>query len=262
MICKYWIPGHKCLLDLVISHLPSPYQAQRYRTSHLYTGTLNDDIGSSIMTCDVSGPLVMYISKVIESPQLRKNYFCFTRIFSGTIEQGNIVRVIDENGNNAQLRVYRTLVMNGQPFTSIPSVSAGNLCILLLRDSVPNTSTLGNENVFHPILPSKFNRTNVVSIIVEPTAPNDYALVVNSIKRLAASNPIVTAITSDTGELVLSSMSMWYLEDFLEQLKTAIGRDKVKNNGHYIEYRETVTDAGNPSLSKTPNKKNRIFLKT
>ena len=38
---KRWIPAADALLELIVNHLPSPVQAQRYRVSNLYEGPLD-----------------------------------------------------------------------------------------------------------------------------------------------------------------------------------------------------------------------------
>jgi elongation factor 2 len=64
-ILQSWIPAHIALLEMMVSHLPSPKMAQRYRYEILYEGPLNDIYSKSIKNCDSSGPMVMYVSKMI-----------------------------------------------------------------------------------------------------------------------------------------------------------------------------------------------------
>ncbi len=47
-LCKYvfskWIPAAEAILEMVVSHLPSPRVAQRYRVKYLYEGPQTDAV--------------------------------------------------------------------------------------------------------------------------------------------------------------------------------------------------------------------------
>ena len=38
IIMKKWIPAAECLIEVMVKHLPSPIEAQKYRASYLYEG--------------------------------------------------------------------------------------------------------------------------------------------------------------------------------------------------------------------------------
>merc|ERR1719453_2813028 len=79
-----WLPAHDALLEMFVQHLPSPRAAQKYRVSTLYTGPMDDAWANAIRSCDPNGPLMMYISKLIPTPD-KGRFFAFGRIFSGTV---------------------------------------------------------------------------------------------------------------------------------------------------------------------------------
>jgi elongation factor 2 len=47
-------------------------------------------------TCDPKGPLMMYVSKMVPTTD-RNRFFAFGRVFSGTIESGQKVRIMGPN---------------------------------------------------------------------------------------------------------------------------------------------------------------------
>lgn len=59
----------------------------RYRTELLYTGPLDDKIAESMRNCDPDGPLVMYVSKMVPTPDYSK-FYAFGRVFAGTLRDG------------------------------------------------------------------------------------------------------------------------------------------------------------------------------
>jgi elongation factor 2 len=64
-VMKRWFPCRTALLQMIVTKLPSPAAAQRDRLPVLYSGPLDDDCANAIAACDPSGPLVMYVSKMI-----------------------------------------------------------------------------------------------------------------------------------------------------------------------------------------------------
>lgn len=66
----------------MVYHLPSPAFAQKYRVDALYEGPSDDVYASAIRACDPEGPLMMYVSKMIPSPD-KGRFYAFGRVFSG-----------------------------------------------------------------------------------------------------------------------------------------------------------------------------------
>jgi elongation factor 2 len=80
----------------VVVHLPSPRKAQSYRTGYLYEGPQDDPLAMAMKSCDPKGPLMMYVSKMVPTTD-RNRFFAFGRVFSGTIESGQKVRIMGPN---------------------------------------------------------------------------------------------------------------------------------------------------------------------
>lgn len=91
-----WLPAHDALLEMLVQHLPSPRRAQKYRAGSLYTGPEDDIWCKGIRECDANGPLVMYISKMIPTPD-KGRFYAFGRVFSGTVRTGMKVKIMGPN---------------------------------------------------------------------------------------------------------------------------------------------------------------------
>jgi elongation factor 2 len=83
-VMQKWLPADKALMEMMIVHLPSPAKAQRYRVENLYQGPQDDPSATSIRNCDPNGPLVMYVSKMVPTPD-KGRFYAFGRVFSGTL---------------------------------------------------------------------------------------------------------------------------------------------------------------------------------
>ncbi len=66
-LMQSWIPVGDTLLQMIITHLPSPARAQRYRAETLYNGPLDDEAAVAVRRCDPSGPLMMFVSKMVRA---------------------------------------------------------------------------------------------------------------------------------------------------------------------------------------------------
>lgn len=60
-VMQKWLPAAEAVLEMIVVHLPSPPQAQKYRVENLYDGPLDDEVAQAIRTCDTSpeAPLCM-----------------------------------------------------------------------------------------------------------------------------------------------------------------------------------------------------------
>lgn len=82
-----WISAADTILEMMIIHLPSPREAQKYRTAYLYTGPMDDKVAIGMKNCDPKAELCMYVSKMVPTTD-KGRFFAFGRVFSGTISTG------------------------------------------------------------------------------------------------------------------------------------------------------------------------------
>jgi elongation factor 2 len=130
-VMSKWISAADTLMEMIITHLPSPKKAQSYRALHLYEGPSDDIVYDAMKNCDPKGPLMVYISKMI--PLDNNRFAAFGRIFSGTLSSGQKIRIMGANykhghhhdvfeKNVSQVGVY----MMGKIPEFVPDVPCGN----------------------------------------------------------------------------------------------------------------------------------------
>ena len=118
-VMSKWLPAAECLLEMMVLHLPSPRQAQKYRTSYLYEGPQEDANATGMRACDPKGPLMIYISKMVPAAD-KGRFYAFGRVFSGTVTSGQKVRIMGANykpGRKDELyekNITRTVLMMGR----------------------------------------------------------------------------------------------------------------------------------------------------
>jgi elongation factor 2 len=265
-VMQKWLPAADAVLEMIVVHLPSPVAAQKYRVGALYDGPLDDEAAEGIRTCNPNGPLVMYVSKMVPSSD-RGRFYAFGRVFSGKIATGQKVRMMGPNyvpGKKSDLyvkNIQRTIIMMGRYVEQTPDIPAGNTCGLVGVDQyLLKSGTITNLESCHPIRTMKFSVSPVVRVAVEPKSAADLPKLVEGMKRLAKSDPMVLCQTTENGEHIIAGAGELHLEICLKDLQEDFMGTEVRVSEPVVSYRETVTEQSSKTcLSKSPNKHNRLF---
>lgn len=96
LVMRTWLPAGDAMFFMIVVHLPSPVTAQRYRAEQLYEGPNDDEVCMSMKNCNPDGPLMMYVSKMVPTPDAGR-FFAFGRVFSGKIAAGTRARIMGPN---------------------------------------------------------------------------------------------------------------------------------------------------------------------
>src|SRR5665811_1525763 len=108
----------------------------------------------------------------------------------------------------------------------------------------------------------KFSVSPVVRVAVEPRNPADLPKLVEGLKRLAKSDPMVQIIIEESGEHIVAGAGELHLEICLKDLEEDHAGIPIKKSDPVVSYRETVSEESSITcLSKSPNKHNRLFMK-
>jgi len=266
-VMRKWLPAGDALLMMIAIHLPSPVTAQKYRMEMLYEGPNDDETAIAVKNCDPTGPLMMYISKMVPTSD-KGRFYAFGRVFSGVCETGQKVRIMGPNyrfGKKEDLNVkniQRTILMMGRTVEPIPSVPCGNICGLVGVDAyLVKTGTISNSESAHNMKTMKFSVSPVVRVAVEPKNPQDLPKLVEGLKRLAKSDPMVLTMTEESGEHIIAGAGELHLEICLKDLEEDHACIPLKKSDPVVSYRESVTEESSQiCLSKSPNKHNRIYM--
>jgi len=268
-VMQKWLPAGDAVLEMIVLHLPSPVKAQSYRVDTLYEGPLDDATATAIRTCDTSdgAPLCMYISKMVPTSD-KGRFYAFGRVFSGKIATGQKVRIMGPNyvaGKKTELwikNIQRTVIMMGKYTEQVADVPAGNTCALVGVDQyLLKSGTICTADDAHTIKTMKFSVSPVVRCAVEPKNSADLPKLVEGMKRLAKSDPMVLCYTEESGEHIIACSGELHLEICLQDLQKDFMGTEVKVSDPVVSFRETVTEKSTTTLlSKSPNKHNRLFV--
>jgi elongation factor 2 len=267
-VMRKFLPLADALLDMIVTHLPSPVVAQRYRVENLYEGPQDDECAVAIRNCDPNGPLMMYVSKMVPTTD-KGRFYAFGRVFSGTIKTGQKVRIMGPNyipGKKEDLfvkNVQRTVLMMGRYVESIEDCPCGNTIGLVGVDTyLVKSGTITTSESAHNIRVMKFSVSPVVRVAVEPKNPSDLPKLVEGLKRLSKSDPCVQCYIEESGEHIVAGAGELHLEICLKDLQEEFSQIELKYSDPVVSYRETViSESDITCLSKSPNKHNRLYMK-
>jgi len=267
-VMRNWLPAGDAMFQMICIHLPSPVTAQKYRAELLYEGPNDDAACMGIKNCDTNAPLMMYISKMVPTSD-KGRFYAFGRVFSGKCATGQKVRIMGPNyvvGQKVDLyekSIQRTILMMGGKVEAIEDVPAGNICGLVGVDQfLVKTGTITTMKEAHNMKVMKFSVSPVVRVAVEPKNPADLPKLVEGLKRLAKSDPMVQCIIEESGEHIIAGAGELHLEICLKDLEEDHAGIPLKKSDPVVSYRESVSEESDQMcLSKSPNKHNRIFMK-
>merc|ERR1719178_7588 len=264
---QIWINAADTLLSMIATKLPSPRQAQKYRAETLYEGPLDDTAAKAIMACDPAGALMMYVSKMVPTSD-KGRFHAFGRVFSGTIATGSKVRIQGPHykpGSKEDLNVksiQRTVLMMGRATEQIADVPCGNTVALVGIDAyILKSGTITTLDTAHNIADMKYSVSPVVKVAVRPKDGKDLPKLVEGLKKLSKSDPLVVCTTEESGEHVIAGCGELHVEICLKDLREEYAQCDFVMSDPVVSYRETVTGTSSQTcLSKSPNKHNRLYV--
>lgn len=256
------------VVEGIVKYLPSPLVAQKHKVDVIYTGPSGSTTYESIKNCDPSGPLVIYISKMV--PNDTGNFYAFGRVFSGTVHAGQKVDVLNANYEHggktdifAGVSIQRVVSLVGAKIEAVDSIQCGNTVALVGVDKyMVKSGTLTTCPERYPIKTMKFTVSPIVRVAVAPKNMADLPKFKEGIIRLSKSDPCLKVELDEEGCYIIAGAGELHVEIAINDLKGFLDTVEVKVSKPVVPYRETITTESTVMcLSKSPNKHNRLYMK-
>lgn len=249
-------PMHTVVLDMVVKHLPSPLEAQKYRIDRIWKGDKDSETYKDLTSCNPKADLAAVVTKVVYD--IHAGMISTTRIFSGTLREGQMVRLIRARHDSKVQQLSTFIATKRIP---IAAATPGNVVgIVGLNDiAVGETLTdLGKE--IEPFEAIKHIFEPVVTKAIEPKNPQDLPKLIEMLKILGAEDPTLKIqINPDTGETLVSGLGELHLDAKVERKIREKGLEIVVSPP-VVVYRETITKASPLTEGKSPNRHNKLFV--
>ena len=265
-VMQQWINASEALIEMIILHLPSPRAAQKYRTLYLYEGPMDDECAKGMIACDPKGPFMMFVSKMIPSSDGGR-FYAFGRVFSGTAQTSKKVKIMGPNyklGKHedvAEKAVQRIVLMMGRRAEDVLDVPCGNTCALVGVDScLVKQGTISDCSSACIIKSMKYSVSPVVRVAVSPKNPADLPKLIEGMKKMAKTDPLVQVITGEN-ENIIAGCGELHLEICINDLCNEYTNIEIIKSDPVVPYKETITDKSSMTcMAKSANKHNRLYL--
>merc|ERR1719253_2099930 len=152
--------------------------------------------------------------------------------------------------------------MMGRLVEQVSSIPAGNTCGLVGVDQfILKSATITDNDAAHNIKDMKYSVSPVVRVAVKPKDGRDLPKLVEGLKKMAKSDPLVVCEMGESGEHVIAGCGELHVEICLKDLRDDFAGVDFHVSEPVVSYRETVSETSNQTcLSKSPNKHNRLFV--
>lgn len=228
---------------------------------------MDDEAANAMRACDKNSGLMMYVSKMVPTSD-KGRFYAFGRVFAGTIATGQKVRIQGPHykpGSKEDLNIksiQRTVLMMGRTTEQIVDVPCGNTVALVGVDQfLLKSGTLTTFETACNIADMKYSVSPVVKVSVRPKDGKDLPKMVEGLKKLSKSDPLVVCTIEESGEHVIAGCGELHVEICLKDLREEYAQCDFTVGDPVVSYRETVTaDSKTTALAKSPNKHNRLYL--
>ncbi|EWC45145.1 putative U5 small nuclear ribonucleoprotein component [Drechslerella stenobrocha 248] len=269
-VCEQFFGTATGFVDMVLQHIPSPVDGAKAKIESCYTGPLDSDVAQSMLTCDPNGPLVVQITKLYNTTDAT-GFNAFGRVMSGTVKVGDQVRVlgegytIDDEEDMTIATISHVWVAETRYQVPTSGVPAGCWCLLGgIDNSIVKTATLvppkmeDDAYIFRPI---KHFTESVFKVAVEPVNPSELPKMLDGLRRINKSYPLVITKVEESGEHIILGTGELYMDCVLHDLRRLYSEMELKVSDPVTRFCETVVEmSALKCYALTPNKKNKITM--
>ena len=272
LVCEQFFGPATGFVDMVTQHVPSPVEGTQRMLERYYTGPLDTKVAAAMTTCNPEGPLVIHVTKLFNSTDASQ-FHAFGRIMSGTVRAGQQVRVLGEGYTPEDEEDMVTATISdtwiAETCYNIPTsgVPAGNWVLLGgVDNSIVKTATLvppkleDNEDayVFQPI---RHMTESVFKVAVEPVNPSELPKMLDGLRRVNKSYPLISTKVEESGEHVVLGTGELYMDCVMHDLRRLYSEMEIKVSDPVTRFCETVVETSAiMCYSITPNKKNKVTM--
>ena len=259
------------LVDMVVQHVPNPRDAARAKVESTYTGELDSPLGKALLACDPAGPLAIQVVKLYPSPDATE-FRAFGRVLSGTAQVGMEVKVLGEgyspedDEDMVHQQIGAVVIGEARYDIETDAMPAGNFVHLSGVDSsITKTATLiaadydaSELRIFRPL--AHFTQS-VLKVSVEPLMPSELPKMLDGLRKVNKTYPLVETRVEESGEHVLVGTGELYLDCALHDLRKIFAEIEIKVSDPVVRFCETVVETSAlKCYADTPNKKCVLFL--
>ncbi|KAF2498209.1 elongation factor 2 [Lophium mytilinum] len=272
LVCEQFFGPANGFVDMIVKHIPSPTEGAKRMLERYYTGPLDSKTATSMASCNQDGPLVIHVTKLFNSSDA-KTFNAFGRVLSGTAKPVQSVRVLGEGytledeEDMVVATVTDTWIAESRYNVITSGVPAGNWVLLGgVDNSIVKSATLVSQKlsddedayIFRPV---KHLFESVFKVAVEPINPSELPKMLDGLRKINKSYPLVTTKVEESGEHVVLGTGELYMDCVLHDLRRLYADMELKVSDPVTRFCETVVETSAiKCYALTPNKKNKLTM--
>jgi len=270
LICSRFLGDFTGFTSMCEEHIPSPADNAKAKVDQIYSGTTETERYEDMINCDQDGRLMVHTTKQYPTEDTT-SFHVLGRVMSGTLHAGQEVRLLGENytvfdeEDSRTLRVGRLWIYEARYKVEVNRVPAGNWVLIEGIDQpVVKTATitdLQGEEELYIFRPLKFNTQSVIKIAVEPVNPSELPKMLDGLRKVNKSYPLLSTRVEESGEHVILGTGELYLDCVMHDLRKLYSEIDIKVADPVVSFCETVVETSSlKCFAETPNKKNKMTM--
>lgn len=272
LVCQQYFGPSTGFVDMITQHVPSPADGAKRMLERHYTGPLDSKTAEAMEKCDQNGPLVVHVSKLYNTTDA-KSFHALGRVLSGTATTATSVRVlgegytIEDEEDMVVATITDTWIAESRYNVPTSGVPAGNWVLLGgVDNSIVKTATIVAQKlpddedayIFRPI---RHFFESVFKVAVEPINPSELPKMLDGLRKINKSYPLITTKVEESGEHVILGTGELYMDCVLHDLRRLYADMEIKVSDPVTRFCETVVEmSAIKCYALTPNKKNKITM--
>tara|TARA_B100000242_G_scaffold285515_1_gene250053 strand:+ start:882 stop:2981 length:2100 start_codon:yes stop_codon:yes gene_type:complete len=223
--------GVQAMLDMVMEILPSPLDVEAI------IGKNPDNGEEESRQPKFDAPFSALAFKIATDPYVGR--LCFTRAYSGKLDQGTFVYNARTGNKERISRIYQ---MHSNKQNQIDSLNAGDIAALVGFKDIRTGDTLCDLS--NPIVLESMDFPDpVIGIAVEPKTQKDLDKLGVALGKLAEEDPTFTVKTDeDSGQTIISGMGELHLDIIVDRLRREFSVD-VNQGAPQVAYKESISSS-------------------
>jgi U5 small nuclear ribonucleoprotein component len=273
LVCEQFFGAAQCgFMDMIVQHVPSPIDGAKRYLEKFYTGPLDTKTAESMDRCDQDGPLIIHVAKLYSTPDA-KAFHAFGRVLSGIARPGEKVRVLgegytlDDEEDMQVCIISDTWIAESRYNIPTTGVPAGSWVLLGgVDNNIVKTGTIvstqlpdGDEPyIFRPV---RHFYESVFKVAVEPINPSELPKMLDGLRKINKSYPLVTTKVEESGEHIILGTGELYMDCLLHDLRKLYAQMEIKVSDPVTRFAETVVETSAiKCYAITPNKKSKLTM--
>uniref|UniRef100_A0A915P5M4 116 kDa U5 small nuclear ribonucleoprotein component n=1 Tax=Meloidogyne floridensis TaxID=298350 RepID=A0A915P5M4_9BILA len=269
LICQRFFGTFTAFVDLVVQNFKSPVENGPIKVQQCYTGEITRPLPMAVAKCDASGPLFIHTTKNYPT-QDATAFHVLGRIFSGMIHIGDEVKILGENYSIQDeedcrvMTVGRLWIPVARYDIEVSSIGAG--CLVLMEgidQPITKTCTIVEKDydqdelyIFRPL---KFNTCSVVKLSIEPINPSELPKMLDSLRKVNKSYPLLTTRVEESGEHVMLGTGELFMDCVMHDIRKVFSEIDIKVADPVVSFCETVVETSSlKCFAQTPNQKKQL----